>query len=161
MKMCARTQEKRWNIRCCFVEKSNWNTELNKEILWVKLFTLFFNYKLKLIHHVRQFSLWKAIEKDANAQGIEDSQCNQDFESNLLKFERQKISDIRQILMDFTLIQLKETVASMDILSSMYNEIAAIDADRDVVVRKFQKNLNNICFFSKRISFFRNLSRNF
>lgn len=84
------------------------------------------------------FLLRKVIEKDANAQSIDESQCNQDFESNLLKFERQKLSDIRQILMDFTLIQLKETVASMEILSSMYNEIAAIDADRDLVVRKFR-----------------------
>lgn len=72
------------------------------------------------------------IEKDENTQGIEESQSN--FERNLLKFERQKISDIQQILMDFTLIQLKETVTSMDILTAMYNEIAAIDVDKDTEV---------------------------
>lgn len=56
---------------------------------------------------------------------------------NLIKFERQKIGDMRQILQDFTLIQLKDSVKSMEILTAMYNDIAAIDADKDIEVRKF------------------------
>lgn len=36
--------------------------------------------------------------------------------------------------MDFTLIQMKETVTSMEILTAMYNEIAAIDVDKDTEV---------------------------
>lgn len=54
---------------------------------------------------------------------------------NLLRFERQKIVDIRQMLLDFTLIQLKEAVKSMEILTTMYNDVAAIDEDVDVQVR--------------------------
>lgn len=57
-----------------------------------------------------------------------------EFEKNLLIFERQKIDDIRRILMDFTLIQLKESVKSMEILTTMYNDIASIDADKDLEV---------------------------
>lgn len=59
---------------------------------------------------------------------------NNDFEMNLMKFERQKIDDIRRILLDLTMIQLKESVNSMNILTSMYNDIAAIDADKDLEV---------------------------
>lgn len=59
---------------------------------------------------------------------------NNDFEMNIVKFEQQKINDIRQILMDFTLIQLKETVKSMEILTTMYNDVASIDPDKDLEV---------------------------
>lgn len=54
---------------------------------------------------------------------------------NLMRFERQKIGDIRQILLDFTLIQLKESVKSMEILTAMYNDIAAIDENKDLEVK--------------------------
>lgn len=59
---------------------------------------------------------------------------------NLLRFERQKIADIREMLLDFTLIQLKESVKSMEILTAMYNDVAAIDENMDVQVRK-NKNI--------------------
>lgn len=65
---------------------------------------------------------------------------------NLLRFERQKISDIRQMLLDFTLIQLKESVKSMEILTTMYNDVAAIDENMDVQVRK-NKNIIFIILF--------------
>lgn len=56
-----------------------------------------------------------------------------------MKFERKKISDIRQILLDFTLIQLKESVNSMEILTTMYNDIISIDANKDSKVSDFQE----------------------
>lgn len=51
-----------------------------------------------------------------------------------MRFERQKIGDIRQILLDFTFIQLKESVKSMEMLTTMYNDIAAIDENKDLEV---------------------------
>lgn len=72
--------------------------------------------------------------QDRNAPVTEEAIPSHDFEKNLMKFERQKINDIRQILMDFTLIQLKESVKSMEILTTMYNDIASIDADKDLEV---------------------------
>lgn len=51
-----------------------------------------------------------------------------------MRFERQKIGDIRQIMLDFTLIQLKESVKSMEMLTTMYNDIAAIDETKDLEV---------------------------
>lgn len=51
-----------------------------------------------------------------------------------MKFERKRITDIRQILLDLTLIQIKENVKSMEILTTMYNDVVAIDVDRDLEV---------------------------
>lgn len=64
----------------------------------------------------------------------DDKSIVQDFEEKLLNFERQKISDIRQILMDFTLIQMKECAKTMEIFTAVYNDIAAIDVEKDVDV---------------------------
>lgn len=36
--------------------------------------------------------------------------------------------------MDFTLIQMKESVKKMEILTAMYNGIVAIDVDKDLEV---------------------------
>lgn len=52
-----------------------------------------------------------------------------------MKFEKKKIGDIRQILLDFTLIQLKESMNSMEILTTMYNDITSISVDKDLMVR--------------------------
>lgn len=57
-----------------------------------------------------------------------------DFENKSIQFERQKITDIRQILLDLTMIQLKECAKSMEILSAVYNDIAAINVDKDLEV---------------------------
>lgn len=51
-----------------------------------------------------------------------------------MKFERKRIIDIRQILLDLTLIQIKENVKSMEILTAMYNDVVAIDANKDLEV---------------------------
>lgn len=74
---------------------------------------------------------------EQNAQLIEQNKSSQDFEVNLMKFERQKISDMRQILLDFTMIQLKDCIKSMEILTEVYNDVSAIDADKDLQVRYF------------------------
>ena len=78
---------------------------------------------------------------------------------NLLRFERQKIADIREMLLEFTLIQLKESVKSMEILTAMYNDVAAIDENMDVQVRK-NKNIfllfiwNGFCgIFNDKLEF--------
>lgn len=57
-----------------------------------------------------------------------------DFEVKALNFERQKITDIRQILLDLTMIQLKDCARSIEILSAVYNDIAAIDVEKDLEV---------------------------
>lgn len=57
-----------------------------------------------------------------------------DFEDKAIQFERQKITDMRQILLDLTMIQLKECAKSMEILSAVYNDIAAINVDKDLEV---------------------------
>lgn len=36
--------------------------------------------------------------------------------------------------MDFTLIQLKESVRSVELLTTMYNDVASIDPDKDLEV---------------------------
>lgn len=77
-------------------------------------------------------------EQDQNAVTTEENNPNQEFETNFLKFERQKLTDVRRILMDFTLIQLKESVKSVELLTTMYNDVASIDVDKDLEVKKIQ-----------------------
>lgn len=72
--------------------------------------------------------------QDKKAVTSEEDTPNNEFESNFLKFERQKVTDIRRILMDFTLIQLKESVKSVELLTAMYNDAASIDVDKDLEV---------------------------
>lgn len=45
--------------------------------------------------------------------------------------------------MDFTLIQLKESVKSVELLTTMYNDVASIDVDKDLEVRN--KNSHLLC----------------
>lgn len=74
------------------------------------------------------------IKQDQNTVPTEEINSNMEFESNFLKFERQKLTDIRRILMDFTMIQLKESVKSVELLTTMYNDVASIDVDKDMEV---------------------------
>lgn len=37
--------------------------------------------------------------------------------------------------MDYTLIQLKESVKSVELLTTMYNDVASIDVDKDMEVK--------------------------
>lgn len=55
-----------------------------------------------------------------------------EFEENVAKFEQQKNHDIKQILMDFTRIQLKYHTKSLEILSAVFKDIAAIDEEADL-----------------------------
>lgn len=48
------------------------------------------------------------------------------------------MTDVRRILMDFTLIQLKESVKSVELLTTMYNDVASIDVDKDIEVNYYQ-----------------------
>lgn len=70
-----------------------------------------------------------------NQEPVKDTNSStHDFEEKAIQFERQKITDIRQILLDVTMIQLKECAKSMEILSAVYNDIAAISVDKDLEV---------------------------
>lgn len=58
-----------------------------------------------------------------------------DFESKVFSFERQKIGDLREILLDFTLIQMQENVKALEILTEAHRHIADISVDDDLEVR--------------------------
>lgn len=73
-------------------------------------------------------------QQEQSAASNEEINPNNEFENNFLKFERQKLTDVRRILMDFTLIQLKESVKSVELLTTMYNDVASIDVDKDLEV---------------------------
>lgn len=60
------------------------------------------------------------------------SKSSQELDQNVVTFEQRKIEDIKQILLDLTLIQLKQHVKSMEILSATYQDIAAIDVTKDI-----------------------------
>lgn len=53
----------------------------------------------------------------------------------MLSFERQKIGDLRQILLDFTLIQMQENVKALEILTEAHRHITDISIDDDLDVR--------------------------
>lgn len=62
----------------------------------------------------------------------EESKSSKELDQNIITFEQRKIEDIKQIMLDLTLIQLKQHVKSMEILSATYQDIAAIDVDKDI-----------------------------
>lgn len=57
-----------------------------------------------------------------------------EFESKVISFERQKIGDLREILLDFTLIQMQENVKALEILTEAHGHIADISIDDDLEV---------------------------
>lgn len=85
-------------------------------------------------HHVEQIKRKNSKQsgEEQSEKLNDDTKTMSDFESKVLNFERQKITDLRQILMDLTLIQLKESSKSVEILSAVYNDIAAIDVEKDL-----------------------------
>lgn len=74
------------------------------------------------------------MQTNAN-KTIEVSRSVQELEQNIIHFERQKLEDVKKLLLDLTMIQLKEQVKSMEILTATYQDIAAIDVDKDLEVR--------------------------
>lgn len=61
-----------------------------------------------------------------------ESKTSEELSRNILTFEQRKIDDLKQIMLDFILIQLKQHVKSMEILSATYQDIVAIDVTKDV-----------------------------
>ncbi|CAO1349529.1 unnamed protein product [Diamesa hyperborea] len=55
------------------------------------------------------------------------------------QFEQQKITDLKEILTNFILIQLKYHSAALEVLTASYQEIASIDEKGDL--EQFKKNL--------------------
>lgn len=50
------------------------------------------------------------------------------------QFEKQKITDLKEILTNFILIQLKYHSAALEVLTASYQEIASIDEKEDLEV---------------------------
>ena len=51
------------------------------------------------------------------------------------QFEKQKITDLKEILTNFILIQLKYHSAALEVLTASYQEIASIDEKGDLEVK--------------------------
>lgn len=135
MKMYVKMCENPLNIRWYSVEKNNFDNGISNATMCVKL-------RKNLFHEIEwHFYLFiyfdfhgELKQQDQNAVSAEENKPNNEFEENFLKFERQKLTDIRRILMDFTLINLKESVKSVELLTAMYNDVASIDVDKDLEV---------------------------
>lgn len=72
------------------------------------------------------------MQTESTETDNEESKSSRELDQNIITFEQRKIEDIKQIMLDFTLIQLKQHVKSMEILSATYQDIVAIDVDKDV-----------------------------
>lgn len=70
------------------------------------------------------------IESTENCDKV--SKSSQELDQNVITFEQRKIEDIKQIMLDLTLIQIKQHVKSMEILSATYQDIIAIDVHKDI-----------------------------
>lgn len=86
-----------------------------------------------------------------------------EFESKVISFERQKIGDLREILLDFTLIQMQENVKALEILTVAHEHIAEISVDDDLAVsgtrpfKLYRRGDNNGFALFHRISVTRSL----
>lgn len=72
------------------------------------------------------------MQTESTETDNEESKSSRELDQNIITFEQRKIEDIKQIMLDLTLIQLKQHVKSMEILSATYQDIVAIDVDKDV-----------------------------
>lgn len=52
------------------------------------------------------------------------------------QFEHQKITDVKEILTNFILIQLKYHSAALEVLTASYQEVTSIDEKVDLEVNK-------------------------
>lgn len=140
MKIFVKMLEKQWNIRWYYKE-NKWlegiifnrlNRRLNGKMTFVNYWP---HYKSNWISSFFPWIFSQTSQDDLDQEPVGDNNpSTHDFEDKAIKFERQKITDIRQILLDLTMIQLKECAKSMEILSAVYNDIAAIDVDKDLEV---------------------------
>lgn len=56
------------------------------------------------------------------------------------QFEKQKITDLKEILTNFILIQLKYHSAALEVLTASYQEVDSIDEKGDLEVNIAQLN---------------------
>lgn len=75
-----------------------------------------------------------AGDNEISTSKNQPKKSNYDLEDILLKFEQQKLHDIQKFLTEFTLIQMKEHAKCIEILTAAYQDISAIDVEKDLQV---------------------------
>lgn len=78
------------------------------------------------------FQLSQDVDQISHENGLKN-----DFDSKVHSFERQKIGDLREILLNFTLIQMQENVKALEILTEAHRNIVAISIDEDLEVSSY------------------------
>lgn len=58
------------------------------------------------------------------------------MEEMILIFEKQKLLDVKTILQNIILIQLKQHTSSIELLSAAYQDLTEIDEEQDLKVNK-------------------------
>lgn len=74
------------------------------------------------------------------------------LEEKTTAFEKQKLHDIKSVLLDFIAIELGYHVRSMETLTDAYNKIKAIDeaSDLEVRIEIFHKFITRLFIFLTR-----------
>lgn len=87
------------------------------------------------------------LEADLLKATLDVNRTLKEIEDLLESFEQRKLQDVKQILMDFILIQLKTHTSATEVLSSVYRDIAEIDekADLQVFCKYFRLNRIRYC----------------
>lgn len=79
----------------------------------------------------------KKTAKDAELikSNMEVSRSLKEMEEIVGKFEKQKLMDFKNLLMDFVMIELKFHTNAVEVLSATYQDISDIDENKDYQVR--------------------------
>lgn len=78
----------------------------------------------------------------------------------ILIFEKQKLLDVKTILQNIILIQLKQHTSSIELLSAAYQDLTEIDEEQDLKVNKCRIRMHGVFNIFKINIFFISL-RNF
>lgn len=74
----------------------------------------------------------------------EVSRSIHNLEEQTLKFEKQKLHDIKYILLDFVATEMGYHAKALEILTEAYNEIQDVDEEKDLHVSELQIVFNLI-----------------
>lgn len=75
------------------------------------------------------------IESDLMASNVQICKINKELQLIGETFEKQKVTDFKEILMNFILIQMKYFSSGLEILTGAYKDVQSIDASKDFEVK--------------------------
>lgn len=86
------------------------------------------------------------IESDLMASNVQICKISKELQLVGETFEKQKVADMKEIFMDFILIQMKYFSTGLEILTDAFKDVQAINASKDYEVRLCRLKRHRLIF---------------